>query len=378
MKYGYARVSTDGQSVDAQVRQLTKTECKKVFRKVASGAKTNRAQLRKVLAQQPAGERAQGQRLDAAALARSAHCSTPSGHTAACTRPDRQHKDATEPIGLLPAEQVRGGAYHRVWRIQHRRCAFKPERSPALGCGDEPVPTAAAVRVVAYNLAKIIHALDSRAHRARELDDREMAADVRESFVLAATFVEIPHGLTKIIYACREGLQGAGYVDGCEMPALVDVAMLESHTVSIMADNLAKIVDRRRKCPSAGGVADFSEVPVIVQKGVVLDDIVHDVHGVTDEFPLIVDPSREGTCSAGHRHCAERAAIVQEDMQALRAVVVATDNLTEIVETGGSGSGNTSRSVDGGKMTVGVEKAVIDERAILICSEDLAKIVDGH
>ncbi|MEA2792453.1 MAG: hypothetical protein QOG73_4859, partial [Acetobacteraceae bacterium] len=24
MKYGYARVSTDGQSVDAQVRQLTK------------------------------------------------------------------------------------------------------------------------------------------------------------------------------------------------------------------------------------------------------------------------------------------------------------------------------------------------------------------
>jgi hypothetical protein len=27
MKYGYARVSTDGQSVDAQVRQLTKAGC---------------------------------------------------------------------------------------------------------------------------------------------------------------------------------------------------------------------------------------------------------------------------------------------------------------------------------------------------------------
>jgi predicted site-specific integrase-resolvase len=39
MKYGYARVSTDGQSVDAQVRQLTKAGCKKVFREVASGAK---------------------------------------------------------------------------------------------------------------------------------------------------------------------------------------------------------------------------------------------------------------------------------------------------------------------------------------------------
>ena len=47
MKYGYARVLTDGQSVDAQVRQLTKAGCKKVFREVASGAKTDRAQLRR-------------------------------------------------------------------------------------------------------------------------------------------------------------------------------------------------------------------------------------------------------------------------------------------------------------------------------------------
>ena len=44
MKYGYARVSTDGQSVDAQVRQLTEAGCQKVFREVASGAKTDRAQ----------------------------------------------------------------------------------------------------------------------------------------------------------------------------------------------------------------------------------------------------------------------------------------------------------------------------------------------
>ena len=51
MIYGYARVSTDGQSVDAQVRQLTKAGCKKVFREVASGAKTDRAQLRRLLGQ---------------------------------------------------------------------------------------------------------------------------------------------------------------------------------------------------------------------------------------------------------------------------------------------------------------------------------------
>jgi DNA invertase Pin-like site-specific DNA recombinase len=49
MIYGYARVSTDGQSVDAQVRQLTKAGCNKVFREVASGAKTDRAQLRRLL-----------------------------------------------------------------------------------------------------------------------------------------------------------------------------------------------------------------------------------------------------------------------------------------------------------------------------------------
>jgi hypothetical protein len=44
MKYGYARVSTDGQSVEAQVKQLTKAGCKKIFREVASGAKTDHAQ----------------------------------------------------------------------------------------------------------------------------------------------------------------------------------------------------------------------------------------------------------------------------------------------------------------------------------------------
>src|ERR1700733_8551320 len=56
MIYGYARVSTDGQSVNAQVRQLTNAGCKKVFRETASGAKTDRAQLRKALDQIEAGD----------------------------------------------------------------------------------------------------------------------------------------------------------------------------------------------------------------------------------------------------------------------------------------------------------------------------------
>jgi DNA invertase Pin-like site-specific DNA recombinase len=50
MPYGYARVSTDGQNVAAQVSQLTEAGAKKIFRELASGAKSNRAQLQKALA----------------------------------------------------------------------------------------------------------------------------------------------------------------------------------------------------------------------------------------------------------------------------------------------------------------------------------------
>lgn len=56
MKYGYARVSTDGQSVAAQVAALTAAGSGKVFREVASGAKTDRAQLRKAIAALDAGD----------------------------------------------------------------------------------------------------------------------------------------------------------------------------------------------------------------------------------------------------------------------------------------------------------------------------------
>src|SRR5271167_404122 len=51
MIYGYARVSTDGQSVAAQVVALRKHGAGKVFREVASGAKTDWAQLRRLLDQ---------------------------------------------------------------------------------------------------------------------------------------------------------------------------------------------------------------------------------------------------------------------------------------------------------------------------------------
>src|ERR1700738_962362 len=50
MIYGYARVSTGGQSEAAQARQLRAAGAKKVFREVAGGDRTDRPQLRRLLA----------------------------------------------------------------------------------------------------------------------------------------------------------------------------------------------------------------------------------------------------------------------------------------------------------------------------------------
>ena len=64
MIFGYARVSTDGQSVAAQVAALRAAGAGKVFREVASGAKTDRAQLRKAIAALQASDVLMVTRLD--------------------------------------------------------------------------------------------------------------------------------------------------------------------------------------------------------------------------------------------------------------------------------------------------------------------------
>ena len=64
MIYGYARVSTDGQSVNAQVAALRKHGAGKVFREVATGAKSDRAQLRRVIEQLDADDVLMVTRLD--------------------------------------------------------------------------------------------------------------------------------------------------------------------------------------------------------------------------------------------------------------------------------------------------------------------------
>ena len=54
--YGYARVSTDGQTLAAQEAELMAAGCGKVFAERVSGAKTDRAELVKVLKRLDAGD----------------------------------------------------------------------------------------------------------------------------------------------------------------------------------------------------------------------------------------------------------------------------------------------------------------------------------
>jgi len=47
--YGYARVSTQGQTLEAQIEQLAGAGCRKVFREKVSGARADRRQLERLL-----------------------------------------------------------------------------------------------------------------------------------------------------------------------------------------------------------------------------------------------------------------------------------------------------------------------------------------
>jgi DNA invertase Pin-like site-specific DNA recombinase len=62
--YGYARVSTDGQTLAAQDAALRGAGCAKVFSEKASGAKSDRAELRKVVSRLGEGDVLMVTRLD--------------------------------------------------------------------------------------------------------------------------------------------------------------------------------------------------------------------------------------------------------------------------------------------------------------------------
>ncbi len=56
MNYGYARVSTDGQSLESQIEHLRIAGCHVIFSETASGAKTERRELRKCIGKLKAGD----------------------------------------------------------------------------------------------------------------------------------------------------------------------------------------------------------------------------------------------------------------------------------------------------------------------------------
>ena len=62
--YGYARVSTDGQTLDAQLKELRSSGAERVFREKVSGALTERAQLRRAIASLSKGDVVLVTRLD--------------------------------------------------------------------------------------------------------------------------------------------------------------------------------------------------------------------------------------------------------------------------------------------------------------------------
>jgi DNA invertase Pin-like site-specific DNA recombinase len=104
MLYGYARVSTDGQTVDAQLCALKTAGAEKVFSEKQSGAKTDRAALAKALAVLSAGDVLVVTRLDR--LARSTRdllnvLATVSGKGAGFRSLGDPWADTTTPHGSL-------------------------------------------------------------------------------------------------------------------------------------------------------------------------------------------------------------------------------------------------------------------------------------
>jgi DNA invertase Pin-like site-specific DNA recombinase len=135
MIYGYARVSTDGQSVAAQVAALQEAGAVKVFRETASGAQTDRAQLRKALAALDAGDVLLVTRLDR--LARSTRdllntLATITGKEAGIRSLADAWADTTTPHGRLMVTMLAGLAEFERELI-HARTSEGRKRAQAAG-----------------------------------------------------------------------------------------------------------------------------------------------------------------------------------------------------------------------------------------------------
>ena len=135
MIYGYARVSTDGQSLDTQVKQLRAAGAQKVFRETASGAQTDRPQLRRALSQLTEGDVLSVTRLDR--LARSTRdllntLATIAGKGAGFRSLNDTWADTTTPHGRLMLT-VLGGLAEFERELIRARTGEGRERAKAQG-----------------------------------------------------------------------------------------------------------------------------------------------------------------------------------------------------------------------------------------------------
>lgn len=91
--YGYARVSTDGQSLISQDAELHAAGCAKVYAEKISGARSNRPELTKVL-----------KRLDI-------------GDVLIATRLDRLARSTRDLLNILDDIAKRGAGFSRLLKI---------------------------------------------------------------------------------------------------------------------------------------------------------------------------------------------------------------------------------------------------------------------
>ena len=101
---GYARVSTDGQTLAAQDAALHAAGCAKVFSEKASGAKTDRAELRRVVTRLGEGDVLMVTRLDR--LARSTRDLLNTLHE--ITRRGAGFKSLADTFGQTPPRSAAG------------------------------------------------------------------------------------------------------------------------------------------------------------------------------------------------------------------------------------------------------------------------------
>ena len=55
-RFGYARVSTDGQALTAQVAELKAAKCARIYQEKVSGARADRKQLTRLIAELDKGD----------------------------------------------------------------------------------------------------------------------------------------------------------------------------------------------------------------------------------------------------------------------------------------------------------------------------------